>query len=46
MDLVEKKDVKVDSFDKGEFATPDNLAGRYAAKLRKACARVFTKKAT
>jgi hypothetical protein len=46
MDIIEKKDVKVDGFEKGDFKTEDNLAGRYATKLRKVAARIFTKKAT
>ena len=41
MDAVEKKDVRADNFDKGSFQEAETPAGRYAVKLRKACARYF-----
>ncbi|KRW99471.1 hypothetical protein PPERSA_07956 [Pseudocohnilembus persalinus] len=44
-DAFQKQDVRIDQFEKGTFNDGDNAAGRYAAKIRKACARVFTKRA-
>lgn len=46
MDAVEKKDVKPDQFEKGTFKDTETVAGKYAAKNRKSCARIFTRKAT
>ena len=46
MDAIEKKEVRPDQFDKGTFKEQESVAGKYALKNRKSCARVFTKKAT
>lgn len=46
MDAVEKKEVKPDQFEKGTFKDTETVAGKYAAKNRKSCARIFTRKAT
>jgi len=46
LDAFEKKEIQVDQFDKSDAPkVNDDAAGRYAEKLRKSCARVFTKKA-
>jgi len=37
--------MKPDQFDKGVFPESDSLSGRYATKLRRSCARTFTKRA-
>jgi len=34
-DIVERKDVKPDQFEKGNYKESDSIAGKYATKLRK-----------
>ena len=47
LDIFEKRDVKADQFDKSELPKErDDIAGRYAGKLRKTASRIFIKKAT
>jgi len=45
MDILEKKDLRPDSFEKGNYPDDESIAGKYATKLRKSCAKVFTKRA-
>ena len=45
-DAFEKNEVKPDQFDKADIPKErDDPAGKYASKLRKQTAKVFTKKA-
>jgi len=45
LDAFEKKDIKPDLFDKADIPKDrDDPAGKYASKLRKSTAKIFTKK--
>ena len=46
LDVIEKKDVRPDQFEKGDSKDTDTIAGRYITKLRRSAVRTFTKKAT
>ncbi len=45
MDIVEKKDVKVDQIDKVDIKDADNLTGKYVSKARKMVSKTFAKRA-
>lgn len=45
MDVVDKKDVKVDQIDKVDIKDADNLAGKYISKSRKSVGKTFAKRA-
>ncbi|CAD8097716.1 unnamed protein product [Paramecium sonneborni] len=46
LDVVDRKEAKVDQFDKADVKDADTVAGRYAGKIRRAAQRTFIKKAT
>jgi deferrochelatase/peroxidase EfeB len=46
MDLVERKEIKVDEIERTEVKEAESVAGRFAAKNRKLVSKIFTKRAT
>lgn len=46
IDLVDKKEVKVDKFDRSNLKDVDTIAGKYIKKLRDVSTKTFVKKAT
>ena len=46
LDVLERKEVKPDLFDKADSKDVDTIASRYINKIRRSAVRTFTKKAT
>lgn len=45
MDIVDKKEVRVDQIDKVDIKDADNLTGKYVSKARKMVSKTYSKRA-